>query len=216
MSHKKHTTAPISKPYSITDILSELETWAKETNVITLGALVKRIGERGIGLVVVILSIPFLQPVPMFGLSTVLGAVVMIMGLAIFLERDPWMPKKFAAREVPAATVLSVCSAGRKVFGFTEKFIRPRGKFMHEGTSLKKMSGAFIFLSAFLLALPLPIPGTNMPPAAAMFFLSLGFIERDGYVIALGYLCFWATVAYFGFLGWASLKGASMVLPFFG
>ncbi|HVJ65896.1 MAG TPA: exopolysaccharide biosynthesis protein [Bdellovibrionota bacterium] len=210
----KHGSQSMNKPYSITEILSELEAWATSTSEITIGQLVKRIGERGLGLVVVVLSIPFLQPVPMFGMSTVIGAVVMIMGLAIFLERDPWIPQKFAQRVIPTKTILSVCTAGRKVFGFTEKFIKPRGRFMHEGASLKKMSGAFIFLSAFLLALPLPIPGTNMPPAAAMFFLALGFIERDGYVIAFGYLCFWVTVAYFSFLAWASYQGASYALPF--
>lgn len=213
MKSKSQQETTFEKPYSISEVLNELEAWANETPSVTVGALVNRLGERGLGLIVVICSIPFLQPVPMFGLSSVIGAIVMIVGIAMFLNRDPWIPAKFASKQIPSSTVLSICTAGRKVFRFTEKFIKPRGKWMHESETLKKMAGAFIFLSAFLLALPLPVPGTNMPPAAAMLFLALGFIERDGYVIVLGYICFWATVIYFGFIGWASFHGASLVLP---
>lgn len=209
-SHTKHNS------HSITAVLTELEVWALKEGTVTIGSLVHRLGERGLGLIVVVLSIPFVQPLPMFGLSSVIGAVVMVVGLAMALEKSPWIPQKLSNKNVPVTTVLSICSAGKKLFTFTEKFIRPRGKWLYESKSFQKLSGLFIFFSALLLALPIPVPGTNTPPALAMLLLSLGFIERDAVAVILGYVCFFVTVAYFLFIGWGLLQGANMVLPKLG
>jgi len=199
---------------TVSAVFDDLELWAKGREELPIGELVKRLGEKGLGLIVVIFSIPFLQPIPMFGLSTVLGAVMMVIGIAIFLEKDAWMPERLTQRNIPASLVVAICHGGRKVFAFLERFIRPRGGFFHEGRSMKRMSGLFIFLSAFLLALPLPIPGTNTPPAAALLLLSLGFIERDGYAIILGYTAFAVTCIYFLFLAWAGVEGVQYAIPF--
>jgi hypothetical protein len=199
---------------TVSAVFDNLESWAKDRESLPLGELITRLGEQGLGLIVVVLSIPFLQPIPMFGLSTVLGLVMMVVGVAIFLDQKAWMPRKLAARTVPASLVIAICHGGRKVFAFLEKFIRPRANFLHQGRSMKRLSGLFIFLSAFLLALPLPIPGTNTPPAAALLLLSLGFIERDGYAIVLGYLAFSLTCIYFLFLAWASYHGVNYAIPF--
>jgi hypothetical protein len=207
-----HSTA--SKK-SVSAVFDSLEHWAAKHEELHLGELVKRLGEQGLGLIVIVLSIPFLQPIPMFGLSTILGVVMMVVGLAIFLERAAWVPERLARRSIPSSLVVAICHGGRKVFAFLEKFIRPRGSFLYQGRMAKRLSGLFIFLSAFLLALPLPIPGTNTPPAVALLLLSLGFSEQDGVAIALGYLSFALTLGYFVFLGWASLAGANYMLPMF-
>jgi hypothetical protein len=205
--------SPASKK-SVSAVFDSLEHWAQKHEELPLGELVKRLGEQGLGLIVIVLSIPFLQPIPMFGLSTVLGAVMMVVGLAIFLDKAAWVPERLARRKIPSSLVVAICHGGRKVFAFLEKFIRPRASFFYEGRFSKRLSGLFIFLSAFLLALPLPIPGTNTPPAVALLLLSLGFIERDGVAIVLGYLSFAITLAYFVFLAWASLAGANYMIPF--
>jgi hypothetical protein len=206
---------PSPSKQSVSAVFDSLEHWAAKHNELPLGELVKRLGEQGLGLIVIVLSIPFLQPIPMFGLSTILGVVMMVVGLAIFLEKAAWVPVRLARRTIPSSLVVAICHGGRKVFKFLEKFIRPRGTFLHEGRFAKRLSGLFICLSAFLLALPLPIPGTNTPPAVALLLLSLGFIERDGVAIILGYVSFVVTLAYFVFLAWASLAGANYMIPFF-
>lgn len=208
------TTHSTSSKKSVSAVFDSLEHWAEKQEELPLGELVTRLGEQGLGLIVIVLSIPFLQPIPMFGLSTILGVVMMVVGLAIFLEKAAWVPARLARRTIPSTLVVAICHGGRKVFAFLEKFIRPRGDFLHEGRLAKRLSGLFIFLSAFLLALPLPIPGTNTPPAVALLLLSLGFIERDGVAIVLGYLSFAITLVYFGFLAWASLAGANYMIPF--
>jgi hypothetical protein len=45
-----------------------------------------------------------------------------------------------------------------------------------------------VFLFLLALAITLPVPITNSPPAIAVFVTALGLAERDGLVIALGVL----------------------------
>lgn len=211
-----HQDAKTPRPHSLSEVLTDLEMWALKDGAITVETLVRRLGERGLGLIVVVLALPFLQPVPMAGLSTVLGGVVVVVGMAMFSNRQPWIPRRIAHRLIPVPTLLALCGAGKKVFSFTEKFIKPRGNWINENESFKKVSAVFIIMSALLLALPLPIPLTNPPPAAAMLFLALGFIERDWVAVAFGYFCFFVTIVYFSFIGWSLMKGAAFVLPKFG
>ncbi len=200
---------------AVSDIFGDLERWANDHHDLALEDLLRFLGERGAGLVAVVFAIPFLQPVPLFGLSTVFGAVLMALGLAIFLERRPRLPRFLAQRRVPASLLKTLSHAGLKVFRFVERFARPRGEWLVEHPSFSRFSGLVIFLSAFLLALPLPIPGTNPPPAAAIFFLSLGYLERDGILVGLGYAAFVGTLVYFGFLAWASKWGVESLLALF-
>lgn len=200
---------------SVSHVLHDLELWIGTKKSVPLGSLIDRLGEKGLVFVIVVLSIPFLQPVPMFGLSTVFGAVVMLLGLGIMLDRELRLPAKFAKRQIPSSTLKAVCAGGYKVFSYIEKFVKPRGHRFCESSFFRRLSGFFIIMSAFLLALPIPIPGTNTPPALAMFLLSFGFMERDAYIILAGYVAFVATVVYFAFLGWASIQGVSLALPFF-
>ena len=129
---------------AVSAVFDDLEAWAKDRESLPLGELVNRLGEQGLGLIVVVLSIPFLQPIPMFGLSTLLGLVMMVAGIAIFLDQKAWVPEKLARRPVPSSLVVAICHGGRKVFAFLEKFIRPRANFLHQGRSMKRMSGFFI------------------------------------------------------------------------
>jgi hypothetical protein len=200
---------------SLSEVFADMEQWAAGRKSVHIGELVSHLGEKGLGLIVIVLSLPFLQPIPLFGLSTVFGAVMMVVGVAMARNSRPWIPQSVGRREIPASTVGHLCHGGRKLAAFVERFVRPRGRWLHEGPGLKRTAGIFICLSAFLLALPLPIPGTNTPPAAALVLISLGFLERDGVAVALGYLCFWATVGYFAFLAWGAALGAEYVLPFF-
>jgi len=58
-----------------------------------------------------------------------------------------------------------------------------------------------IAIAALLLALPLPIPFTNMIPGWAIFLIALGLMERDGLFILAGHLVLFISLAYFALLG---------------
>ena len=56
-----------------------------------------------------------------------------------------------------------------------------------------------VFLGVFL-ALPLPIPLTNFAPGWSIFLISVGLLEKDGLIVAVGYLTSLVAVAYLVFV----------------
>ena len=85
-----------------------------------------------------------------------------------------------------------------------ERHMRPRLKFFVAGPIMTSLFGLGIVSGGFFLALPLPIPLTNGPPALSIIFLVTGILCRDGLMILIGQLlgvAAWAYLAlwiYFG------------------
>jgi len=50
-----------------------------------------------------------------------------------------------------------------------------------------RLTGLSIFLAAFMLSLPIPIPFANMIPAIGLIHLAAGLIQRDGLAILVGH-----------------------------
>jgi len=92
-----------------------------------------------------------------------------------------------------------------------ERATKPRGRWVTHPL-VKRLIGIFIFLMALIIALP--VPGTNIPPAVAIFVTSLGMVERDGWMIALGVIIGLASIVLIGgiTLGLVNLIGG--LLPF--
>ena len=52
-----------------------------------------------------VLAAPFLLPVTVPGMSTVLGLPMLLIGFAVMLSRVPWLPERLLNRSLPAPTV---------------------------------------------------------------------------------------------------------------
>ncbi|WP_421424061.1 exopolysaccharide biosynthesis protein, partial [Agrobacterium rosae] len=61
---------------------------------ITLRELMEAIGEQGLLLMCAIACLPFLIPVSIPGVSTIFGAAIVMISLAITLNRLPWLPRR--------------------------------------------------------------------------------------------------------------------------
>jgi hypothetical protein len=59
---------------------------------------------------------------------------------------------------------------------------------------MKRVNGAMLAALGIFLALPLPIPLTNVITAWAIFLISLGILEDDGLFIFLGYGLFFCAL----------------------
>ena len=57
-----------------------------------------------------VLAAPFLLPVTVPVMSTVLGLPMLLIGFAVMLSRVPWLPERLLNRSLPAATVRGTCS----------------------------------------------------------------------------------------------------------
>jgi hypothetical protein len=166
---------------------------------VTLRDLVALLGEQGLLVFCGVLAAPFLLPLTIPGMSTVLGLPMLLIGFAVMLSRVPWLPERLLNRSLPAGTVRGVLG---KVRGWAERFehlVRPRWLALTGGRAVNALNGALIILAVLLLMAPLPlIPFVNSLPAFAIILLCFGMAERDGGVIALGYFMTLVSAVYVG------------------
>jgi hypothetical protein len=173
---------------------------------LTLGELSSRLGEDGFALLVVFLCLPFLQPVPLAGLSTAVGLYLAFAGVQHAGGRGvPWLPAWLAAKKLEERHVQGLLGLAERFFTLVEKVARPRFPALARRHDL---IGFVIAGLAALLCLPLPIPFSNMLCAVGMVLLALGHLEDDGLLAAGGLLGGLAAVAYHA----ALVAGAAALL----
>ena len=153
---------------------------------------------RGFDLLLLLIALPFLTPIPLPGLSTPFGLVVLVIGARLALGRRPWLPESLLRRELPARFITKVLAAASRAVRWLEVPLRPRLDFLHAQWIYRRVAGTLIMLSGLLLLLPVPIPLTNSFPALTVVLLAAGAMERDGLFFLAGCAAFTATLAYFG------------------
>lgn len=151
----------------------------------TIEELLEAVGKKAHCLMVLLLSAPFLLTAP--GVSMPFGIMVAVVGLAMVLDRDVWVPQRLRGKRVQGKAALRFISAAEHAFRWIGRFIKPRGALLQRFSPLGRLNGLAIGINGVLLALPLP-PGTNFPPALAIVLLALGTIEDDAVAIAGGWL----------------------------
>lgn len=149
---------------------------------VTVGELVDKAAEGGFGFLVAILT---LIAIPFFGLSTPFGLAIALIGAQMMVGRpQPWLPKRTRRREIKMEMLDRVTTILAKRTRWIAKSTRRR----HEWLIRPRLIGFGIFLLALGLALPLPIPGSNLVFLIPMFVYAVGVLERDGLWIVVGHV----------------------------
>jgi hypothetical protein len=166
---------------------------------VTLRELLAMLGEQGLLVFCGILAAPFLLPITVPGMSTILGLPMLLIGFAVMMSRVPWLPERLLNRSLPSDTVRRIL---QKVRGWSERFehlVRPRLLGMTGGRLVNALNGALVIVAVVLLMAPLPlIPFVNSLPALAVVLLCFGMAERDGVLISFGYLMTLVSAIYVG------------------
>jgi hypothetical protein len=178
----------------------------------SVGDIIRHTQGRGLQTIIIVLSLPFLSPVAIPGLSIPFGIAIAICGLRIAFRHQPWLPEFLAVRRIPYAALEKTLRVGISIHVKLEKFLRPRWAGLAVGRHAQLVGGFLIAFAAVLLSLPIPppFPLTNTLPGFAIILIALGMLERDGLVIAVGYLfCALSTlyVAGIALVGGAGLAG---------
>ncbi|MBI3329561.1 MAG: exopolysaccharide biosynthesis protein [Nitrospinae bacterium] len=178
---------------------------------LTLGELVERLGARGLLLLCMVLTTPFLLPVSIPGSSLPFGMVIALTGVGILRRKPPWLPARLLNRHLPADQLARVLEKGAQLFSRLEPFIHPRLFVLTHGATIGRLNGMLLVLSGFLLMAPLPLPLSNTFPAYGALCLAAGSLERDGYVVLAGYVMLLLTIAYFSGLAVVGGFGARVL-----
>jgi hypothetical protein len=183
---------------------------AIQAHAVTVRELLELIGEQGLLLFCTFLAVPFLLPISIPGSSTILGVLILFIGIGVMTNSIPWLPDRLLAYEMRSALVVTVLQKSAAYFRKFEKLIKPRLLALTGNPVINVVNGLTLVVVAILLMAPLPlIPLTNTIPAAAVVLLCVGMAERDGVVILLGYVATVASIVYIGGLLWAAWRAGS-------
>ncbi len=188
-------------------LLKLFERFASRGREISLGDLRNELGDDAHFILVIFISIPFLQPIPLPGLSTPLGLLIILNMAASLAHQQVWIPKKLSHQKISAKLFSSVFNFYQKVHGFLSKIDRKNISFRH-GQIIDKM---IILLCGLMLTLPLPIPFTNSLPAWTILLLALAEVENHMVLRFLGWISAMVSFGYFFTL----IKTSTWVVEYF-
>ncbi len=183
---------------------------------VTLRELMDAVGEQGLLLICAVASLPFLLPVSIPGVSTVFGAAIILISLAITANRLPWLPKSILDRKLDSRKLVPALEKGAKIVSRLDVFLKPRLTGVTSGRLVNRINGLAITLAGVLLMFPLGlIPFSNTLPGIAILLLSAGMIQRDGLVVLGGYVFNLITIVYFGVLAFFAFSAGQGIASLF-
>jgi len=167
--------------------LQQLATEA-EHSPLTLGDAMNRLATGGnhYGVPLLLLSLINAIPVPSFGLKSILGVIVALLGLQMFVgKRYPWLPGWFTRLRLNPKLTHRAANLGERYLPKLERFVKPRKNWMNYRLYVSLL-GLVVFLMG--LVMMLPVPGTKILTSPVLLALSLGLIENDGLLTLLSAL----------------------------
>ncbi|MDA9589294.1 MAG: exopolysaccharide biosynthesis protein [Opitutae bacterium] len=149
----------------------------------TIGELTNAVGDKGFGVLLMLLALPSALPIPAPGYSIPFGVAMAIIAIQIFIGRQSiWLPKRIMAFRVHPRLANKMLKSGAAFLRRIETLIKPRLRWMH---SRAGHSALAIIICIMAILMMIPIPGTNTLPAMAIFIIGVSMSEEDGF-IALG------------------------------
>ncbi|CAN5380835.1 hypothetical protein BH09PSE1_BH09PSE1_12770 [soil metagenome] len=168
---------------------------------LTLDEVVEAFGDRGIGALILVLSLMALIPWPPGG-KAVFAAPIILLAVELAVQRNEvWLPRWLLKASLNRSAFRKAITRLIGPIRFVENLTRPR---LQAFTG--PISEGFIGVACVLLALmmALPIPFGDMLPGLAMVFFALGVMQKDGVAVLLGALGTVVSGAYL-FLVWATV-----------
>lgn len=188
-----------------TDLLLEtVRTWPHER--ITVGDLLHALGDRGLGLLMLVLALPCVVPLPFLGISSLLGTPIAILaGHLIIGRHEPWLPGFVRRRGLATADLARMLEAAKLRLAKWEARLRP-GTLPLPDRGIEIAAGINLLLNAIMLALP--IPWGNPAPASAIALIAIALVEADQRLFRIAMAWGVAAIAIDVLLGLAVLGAA--------
>lgn len=166
----------------------------------SIGEITEAVGEKGFGLILMVLSLPSALPVPAPGYSTPFGIVIGLIALQMMLGRQTlWIPEKLKGVHIKPSLAKTMLGAAAKFLRKIERFIRPRQRWIRSRAGQAGLAMVILIMACLMI---LPIPLTNTFPAMVIFLIGVGLSEEDGLLavgafgIGLFAICLYAAIIY--------------------
>ena len=166
---------------------------------VTLAEIRDLVGQDGLLILTAFLTIVFLVPVSIPGVSTVFGAAILLIGITRLFGINLWLPRSIAQRSLPTEKLHAALDKGGVWVHRLERISRPhRMPWLASPGVMDTINNLALVAAAVLLMAPFGlIPFSNTLPALALLFFAIGLLQRDGLFIVLGHAANVLTVIYF-------------------
>lgn len=187
---------------SLEERLVSLQQTTKNASI-SVEKIAKKLSLKGQPLILLFLSIPMCIPVQIPGMSTPFGVLIAFFGLRLAFGHRVWLPKIILNKTISPHTfqkiILKALTAVRKLNWITH----PRMIQFCRSPITRLFNGLVVTLLGLLLALPMPIPVSNLVAAWPIFFLSFGLLQDDGLFLIIFYFTSLLAFAFFFALFWS-------------
>lgn len=144
----------------------------------SIGEITEAVGEKGFGLILMVLSLPSALPVPAPGYSTPFGIVIALIALQMILGRQAlWVPKRLKNVRIKPSLAWTMLGAASRFLKKIERWIRPRQRWIRSRPGQAALAAVILIMACLMM---LPIPLTNTFPAMVIFLIGVGLSEEDG------------------------------------
>lgn len=168
---------------------------------VTLAEVREVVGNDGLMLLTIFLTVVFLVPISIPGVSTVFGAGILLIALSRLFRRDLKLPGHIERRTIETHRLRNALQRGLRWFRRLERWSRPTRMPWATTGAARIINDCGLVLGALLLMAPFGlIPFSNTLPAIALLFLATGSLQRDGACVVAGHAAILATIAYFAVL----------------
>ena len=168
-----------------------------QQHAVDLQEVVDVLQERAYTLLILVLALPFCTPIPLPGLSTPLGLVIMLTAGTFALGRTPALPQRLLRVRLPAKFFRTLLEATSRVIRFVERQLAPRWLWLTGTATIVQLHALVICVAALALLIPAPLPFSNTLPAWGIVLATAGVMQRDGLAILAGYIFTSIGVSYF-------------------
>ena len=174
-----HATKPIDRTFS--QVLEDLG--HGDDPSLSLSEVVEAFGDRGIGALILVLSLMALFPWPP-GAKAIFAAPIILLALELIVQRNEvWLPKWLLKASLSRNAYRTATRKLIRPIRFVENLTRPRLSVL-TGPISEIVMGVLCVLLAIIMALPIPFG--DMLPGLALVFFSLGIMQKDGVAVLLG------------------------------
>ncbi len=177
---------------------------------ISLGRMLLHFGPQGLLVLTVLLTLVFMIPVSIPGVSTVFGAAILLIGISRLLGKPLWLPTRLRDRPLPSDRLRAALQGGMRWVQRLARISKPhRLSSFVDGRLPELINNLAFILAALLLMAPFGfIPFSNTLPGLALLCFAVGLLQRDGVAIIAAHVANVATIVYFAIL----LGGGGLVI----
>src|SRR4051794_19303956 len=112
--------------HTLEDDLKALKEKSQTTTSITVEDILSSTLEKSRLLLIILLCLPFCQPIQIPGFSTPFGIVIAFVSLRVAFGKHIWLPQVLLKKAIPTEIIIKIVDKSSVVLQKMRKFIRPR------------------------------------------------------------------------------------------